>query len=136
MVIWDRTLTERTKRAHTENEAIVPIVLSIGDTDGFLEQFRLMAADHKVLAVGYNEATPAMIAAVGPAIVVSPLLSPTFDCIDMACVLSEAGFKGKYRAVSRPIPNPRLIKREIAEISKDLDFDILFSQGFDSSRHV
>ena len=136
MVIWDRTLTERTTRLTTRTEAALPIVLSIGHSADVSDELKFLAADHKVLSVGYNEATPSMIAAVGPAIVISPLLSPTFDCIDMACILAEAGFRGKFRAVSRPIPNPRLIKREISEISKDLDFDILFTQSFETVDHV
>lgn len=60
-----------------------------------------------------------------PDVVISPLVDRDFDCTDLARQLVDAGFKGRYRVAAHALPDPALIRREIASNFPGLDFDIL-----------
>ena len=62
---------------------------------------------------------------VGPKLVLSALVTAQFDCLDLAERLYAAGFRGRYRAVARSLPNPGLIRHEVAARCPGLDFDVL-----------
>ena len=57
-------------------------------------------------------------------LVLSALFSSDFDALDVAQQLTDAGFKGKYRAVAKSLPNPAAVKAEVSRIAPHLDFDI------------
>jgi hypothetical protein len=130
-VIWDRGLTAQVPTADRKEQDGLPVALTIGDTKTWLEQGKVIAAEHRVIYLDFNEVTPEMVLAIGPAVVMSPMLSNSFDCIDLACILQDAGFKGKYRALSRAIPNPKLVRREINDICPGLYFDLIVVDGIE-----
>ena len=130
-MIWDRGLTNQLPVAETTDEKMLPVVMTIGDASHWVEGANLVDAEHRIIYLNFTEVTPEIVMAVGPTMVMSPLLSNSFDCIDLACVLQEAGFRGKYRALTRSIPNPRLVRREIKEICPEIDFDLVFVEGMD-----
>jgi len=39
--------------------------------------------------------------------------------------LYRSGYQGQYRALASALPAPNLIKREVAQVAPDLDFDII-----------
>jgi len=125
-VIWDRILNETVRDKTDLQTDQMPIVLVIGDIKDWIERDNLVASDHKLLHVDFSDITPEMIMAIGPRTIMSPLLAMKFDCIDLACILQEAGFQGQYRALSRQIPNPKLVRREIHGICPEVDFDLIF----------
>ena len=59
-----------------------------------------------------------------PELVVSPVVTSRFDCIDVANTLSRVGYAGAYRALARNLPNPGMICREVRGYFPTLDFDI------------
>lgn len=65
----------------------------------------------------------------GAMLVVSPLLGPDFDAIDLARTLSEMDFKGRYLAFGEAVPNPQMIRREVVAIAPQLSFEIVEMGG-------
>lgn len=60
-----------------------------------------------------------------PDVVLSPLVSASFDCFDLAEKLVAAGFRGKLKAAIETLPNPKVIKREFAAQFPGLDFELV-----------
>ena len=72
-----------------------------------------------------EEITAPAIAALDPEVVLTPLVGAGFDCLDVALALCAAGYRGRLRAVVRYVPNPALVRREIAASCPGLDFDLI-----------
>jgi len=66
-----------------------------------------------------------LIARTMPDVVLSPLLCPEHDILDLARLLNALGYRGALRAYSAPLPNPRLILSEVRQAWPGGDFDIL-----------
>lgn len=66
-----------------------------------------------------------LIATLAPEVIVSALTTPDFDVLDMAARLAEIGYRGRYRALVRHLPDPGVVVREVREIAPSLDFDVL-----------
>ncbi|MGP1355460.1 hypothetical protein [Roseicyclus sp.] len=64
-----------------------------------------------------------------PALVLSPLLTPVFDAIDLARYLSQRGYRGRYLALVDRLPSANLIRREVEAQSPDLNFDVVVLDG-------
>lgn len=58
-------------------------------------------------------------------IVLSTLSARDRDVIEIAQMLSDFGFKGRYRAIADGIPNTELIVKEVAAVASELDFEVL-----------
>lgn len=66
-----------------------------------------------------------LMARIEPDTVVSSLFGRGFDAIDIAKQLHQLGFTGRYRALTGNLPNPDMIRREVAQVAPGLDFDVL-----------
>lgn len=75
--------------------------------------------------VRFADLTPQLLADWQPEIVLSPLVGDGFDCFDLAEILTGAGFAGRYRAAVAALPDPSVVRREIAAQFPTLDFDVL-----------
>lgn len=64
-----------------------------------------------------------------PVLVLSPLVTPAFDAIDLAQILSENGYRGRYLALTDRLPNPALIRREVAAQAPAISFDVVILDG-------
>ncbi|AHM05214.1 hypothetical protein roselon_02927 [Roseibacterium elongatum DSM 19469] len=64
-----------------------------------------------------------------PALVLSPLLTPVFDAIDLARYLSQRAYRGRYLALVEKLPSANLIRREVEAQSPDLNFDVIVLDG-------
>lgn len=62
---------------------------------------------------------------VPPKVVYSNIVSSNFDCLDIAQLLYRAGFKGRYRVIAEAVPNPQVIRRDLAETCPGLDFEVV-----------
>jgi hypothetical protein len=82
-------------------------------------------ANPEMTFIPFSELTETVLAQINPDFVISPLVGPDFDCMDLAGVLSEAGFQGRYRVAATDLPNPSLVRREIVGQFPELDFDLL-----------
>ena len=98
-------------------------IIAVGDA----ETWRGIAGPARsgpVAFLGFEEIDAELIRETGPGLVVSPLVSRRFDCVDLARRLFELGFPGRYRAIGDSVPSPDLIVREIRSMTPGLDFDI------------
>ncbi|MBF9058668.1 hypothetical protein HKCCSP123_05680 [Rhodobacterales bacterium HKCCSP123] len=64
-----------------------------------------------------------------PALVLSPLLTPAFDALDLARLLSQCGYRGRYLALVDRLPSANLIRREVEAQSPNLNFDVIVLDG-------
>lgn len=78
-----------------------------------------------VVVARFNDITAAQLAVWRPALVLAPLVGAGFDCFDLAERLTGAGFSGRLRAVVDSLPNPAVVRREIATHFPALDFDVI-----------
>lgn len=112
-------------RRGSEDETVA--ILAVGDPDEWQRQGNHIPTDGGVAFASIEEVTPELLDRLSPTYVVSPALSHRFDCIDLAQLLHRHGYRGRYRAMSKELPRPELVEREIAQICPDLDFAILVS---------
>ena len=59
-----------------------------------------------------------------PDVVLSPLFGAQFDAMDLASRLQTVGYRGRYRALAKSLPKPAIVRREVAAVAPDIDFDI------------
>lgn len=64
-----------------------------------------------------------------PDLVLSPLLTPEFDVLDLARILSQCGYRGRYLALVDRLPSANLIRREVAAQSPNINFDVIVLDG-------
>ncbi len=81
--------------------------------------------DGGVAFVSIEEVTEALIALHAPTVVFSPVVARRFDCIDLAMLLSQIGYQGRYRAIAKDLPRPDLIEREVRQAFPNIDFAIV-----------
>jgi hypothetical protein len=66
-----------------------------------------------------------------PHFVVSPILTPGFDIIDLGQKLWQLRFAGAYRVLTdQPLPNPGLVLREVRAQCPGLDIDLISRDAF------
>jgi hypothetical protein len=105
-------------------------VLAVGDGDA-PDVGPEGAAFGDVHYLAFADVTAETLRALDPDLVLSPLVGSGFDCLDLAERLNAARFKGRYRAVVELVPNPALVRGEIAERFPALDFDLLVLEDRD-----
>lgn len=59
-----------------------------------------------------------------PDVVLSALISQQFDAVDLARLLADSGYTGRYRAVTEPLPNRRAVVSEVRATVPGVDFDL------------
>jgi hypothetical protein len=64
-----------------------------------------------------------------PVLILSLLVTPGFDALDLARLLSQNGYRGRYLALVDRLPNPTLIRREVAAQSPGINFDVVILDG-------
>lgn len=64
-----------------------------------------------------------------PTLILSLLVTPGFDALDLARMLSQCGYRGRYLALVDRLPNPTLIRREVAAQSPGINFDVIILDG-------
>ncbi|MBL4811828.1 MAG: hypothetical protein JKX69_05585 [Rhodobacteraceae bacterium] len=99
-------------------------MLVVGDLQRWLGEGRKMPVLPGLRFAGLSELTPALIEEIKPEIVISALMCPAFDALDVAAKLAETGYTGRYRALSETLPNPQVIRAEVRSVAPDLDFDL------------
>lgn len=67
---------------------------------------------------------PDLLAAIDPDLILSPLMVGPHDVIDIARMLAELGFAGRYRALAVALPRPDIVMNEVRSVAPRLDFDL------------
>lgn len=60
-----------------------------------------------------------------PDLVLSFAITPLFDCLDLAQMLSVNGFRGRQRIIDSDLPAPKMICREVKLACPGIDFAVL-----------
>jgi len=107
-------------------------VLAIGDIEQWQSSCGNMPAQDGVRFAALEDVDEALLSMMGPKLVVSPVVASSFDCLDVSSVLHDLGYGGSYRAVTRRLPNPDIVRREVRLLCPTLDFDVVTvgSKGF------
>ena len=101
------------------------IVLVVGAMSEWAPEEAERPEGGRVVFAEYGEVSAELIARVAPAMIVSSVIATTFDAFDLAQDLQELGYTGPYRALTPRLPDPDLVRREVAGCAPDLDFDLL-----------
>lgn len=112
-----------------------PVILAVGDVRQWNSAGRELPADSQIAFAEFDEINDDLLQSLSPDIVMSPVLSRSFDCLDLAQALYENGFKGRFRVVAPDMPNPRVIQSEISALCPSLDVAFIFC-GKAHMRHL
>jgi DNA-binding NarL/FixJ family response regulator len=73
-----------------------------------------MVVDAAEIVLSANiEKIPEILASERPDMVISPLIGPKFDAIELAVQLRKAAFKGRLVVICDKLPDPSLIRQEL-----------------------
>lgn len=97
-------------------------VLAVGNMVGRDPNLQTVPGAH---FVDFEGLTEDVIAGVEPDVVLSPLVTAQFDCVELGYRLVAAGFSGRYRVFADSLPRPDLVKREMKLSFPGLDFDLV-----------
>ncbi len=100
-------------------------ILVVGEVQRWRASGRDLPHSGDVSYVEFSDLTPELLELLRPATVLSPLLCASFDCLDVAQLLHDSGYRGSYRVMSTDLPDPLLIRAEIEATCPHLDFDVL-----------
>ncbi len=120
--------------ADTES-SVKPMILAVGDVRQWIGTGRALPDDSQIAFAEFHEVTEELMDALTPDIVMSPVMTRAFDCLDLAQALQAAGFRGRFRVVAPELPNPKVIQAEIRAICPALDVALIFC-GPSDIRHL
>lgn len=122
----ERLRSRRLELEHTSDlDASRIRMMAVGELAEWLLTHGGLPASREVAYASFADVTLENLEKWEPEIIVSPVLSRSFDCIDLAQRLADIGFEGGYRAIGLNLPRPKMIEREIRELCPRLDFKIL-----------
>jgi len=100
-------------------------MLIVGDVRQWLSDGRDLPRVSQVSFVEFGNLSRTLLDDIAPDMVLSPLVSGSFDALDVAMRLHDLGYDGRMRAISPPLPDPVLVVREVHLLCPSLDFDLL-----------
>lgn len=101
-------------------------VLAVGTQSEWRRAGCRLPDDGGVALVSFHTLNKVMLERLEAKVVLSPMVAIGFDCVELAEKLQKAGFSGQFRAVTKPLPKPELVLREMRQHFPKLDFDLLF----------
>ena len=112
-----------------------PVILAVGEVATWRAAGKALPMDSQIAYADFSSIDSDLLKTLVPDIVLSPLLSRSFDCMDLAQVLDQSGFRGRFRVFTTKLPSPSVIIGEVKAICPNLDFDFIFS-GQDGQKHL
>ncbi|MCV6824358.1 MULTISPECIES: hypothetical protein [Halocynthiibacter] len=106
------------------NPSREPLTLIVGDAAAWLSAGRSLPDDKGLHYTSYEDLSKDLLDDINPDIVLAPLLGQGFDAMDLAIQLDIFGYKGRFRALSPDLPNPKLILKEVKSLCPKIDFDL------------
>jgi hypothetical protein len=99
-------------------------VLAIGRTSRPVEELGTMGRPAQISLLEYHEF---LIQSEAPQadIVLSPMVGDTFDCLDVAVHLHASGFRGRLHVMAPALPDPAILRREVASICPGIEVDVV-----------
>lgn len=100
-------------------------VLAIGTIEQWIREFGALPEPDEFTFSSFHEVTGETIVTLNPSLILSPVVAPNFDCVDVAMLLTKIGYSGPYRAVTARLPKPDIVRREIRAHCPAIDFDVI-----------
>jgi hypothetical protein len=100
------------------------MILVIGNLQSWQRDGRSVPALEGFRFAGFDELTADLLDGVLPDLVLSPLMGESFDALDVAQRLDALGYRGRYRALTNPLPEPDAIRSEVRAVAPGLDFEL------------
>ena len=116
---------KNTKRPRAEGDDCQPMILAVGEVTEWRATGRALPMSGKIAFAEFHDLTPELLEELRPDIVLSPVLCASFDCLDLAQTLTSFEYSGRYRVLAADVPNPSMVKREIAACCPTLNFEML-----------
>lgn len=66
-----------------------------------------------------------MLRNVKPDLIISPLITPEWDVVDLGLHLQSLGYTGKFFALTKPLPRAELVLREVSAVCPRLKIQLL-----------
>lgn len=101
------------------------VTLVVGDIARWMADGRSVPDVRDVTYVEFENFSSQTLSNIRPDVVLSPLVTDSFDAFQVCEVLADYGFAGRYRAVAPSMPNLSMIRSEITTAAPDIDFDIV-----------
>ncbi len=98
------------------------VTLLVGETDDWGRQLPLAATLHYASLPDLNDD---LLRRARPELVLSPLMMRCFDACDVLKRLADLGFRGRYRAISRTLPRPEVVRTELIACASGIDCDVI-----------
>ena len=99
--------------------------LVIGDLARWTAEGRIDASLDAFRFVDISTLSAELASNAQPGVILSPLIANEFDAIDVAMLLVNSRFRGKYIVVTEGVPDPALILSEVKTAAGELDFDLI-----------
>lgn len=74
----------------------------------------------KVFEMTFRQLSARIISEILPDLVIMPLFGPGFDAIEVLTQLERFGFRGDVIVSTPPLPNSRIVERELAAVVPSL----------------
>jgi len=107
---------------HADNNVTI---LVVGNIEQLLAAKPEMALLSDTVFCNIDDLTPAFLKNHQPHIILSPLVTAQFDVIDLAVLLGQLNFDGRFRALTTALPDPDIVLNEVRLECPRLDFDLI-----------
>lgn len=104
-----------------------PRILAVGELRKWQHAGRELPQDRQIGFADFFDVSPELLEALAPDVIMSPLLTASFDCLDLAQLLQHSGFRGRYRILAPDLPNPAVVAAEIEALCPSLDIGFLIA---------
>lgn len=84
-----------------------------------------LAGGRRVLSLAPEDIAAADLHRIPDVMVACLLLGSVMDALDVIAVLSATGYSGALTVVAPPLPNPRMVERELARAAKPMNVTLV-----------
>ncbi|MGR3492035.1 MAG: hypothetical protein ACU0DW_08250 [Shimia sp.] len=75
----------------------------------------------------FDDINASLIDEIAPDVIVSELWAPGHDAADMATLLHELKYEGRYLALSPPLPRPAIVTKEVHCAAPNVRFELILT---------
>ena len=105
------------------------VILAIGDTDHSPKSPSFVQVTDEIYFMTFNILSAKALHGIGPRIVLAPLISQTFDALELGAFLKKSRFDGTLQIMMPKMPNPKIVERELKAAIPDLALAFSFSEN-------
>lgn len=100
------------------------IILVVGNLTRWRQEGKEVPRLTGFLFSSYSDVSLDFLRFHAPDLVLSALVGDEYDAVDLARLLSDYAYTGRYRALTTGLPNPAAVLREVRLAAPGLDFDL------------